>query len=139
MSQWLSDMTSFCINERAARLIYFHPPGLSAYRDAVTQWLVKTKRYRDKEIFRWYTMSGLADFLERREATSWKQHSISHDAVMMEMNNSVDLVNQAWLFDRKHYKKPIVKKGVASVFEDKDVWRVVAHKGNHLELNLRTY
>ena len=42
VGRWLDAITEFAADHQAARLIYFHPPGILAYQRIVEKWLRQT-------------------------------------------------------------------------------------------------
>jgi Polysaccharide deacetylase len=134
--QWLDGMTDFVSSHHTARLIYFHPPGILAYHDVVDQWMKRTAELRGKGSFRWYTMSGLAVFLNARKQVDWT--TADKGGVMtIEASHPTSLEHMTWRLPAARFEQPTIVGGVAQVSKDSDTWVVVAGPGQKLEINAR--
>ncbi len=129
---WLLRMADFTAGDHVARLVYFHPPGSLAYRDAVRAWLARTAQLSAAGRFRWYTMTGLADFLDARRSVDWKVSPAS-GGIQIAASHPRTLAQQAWLLPHSRYRQPRVLEGVASVRNDSDDWVVTAGEGPQLK------
>lgn len=133
---WLEAITNFTAGHRVARLMYFHPPGILQYRDFVTQWMEQTARMRTDGQFRWYTMTELANFLNRRKQVKWK---VSNQAgvATVEATHPQSLEHEAWRFPANRFAEPTVVRGSAKVVKDGDGWMIVAGAGKELQFEAR--
>jgi hypothetical protein len=133
---WLEAVTAFTIGHHLARLIYFHPPGILAYHDVVEHWLQMTGSARDRNTFRWYTMTELAHFLNRRKYVQWR--TAENDGVLKISAADPDgLAHFAWQLPATHYDAPEIVEGNATVAKDGNSWIVVANSGSGLEFTSR--
>lgn len=132
--QWLDRTTTFTANHHAARLVYFHPPGILPYRTVIDQWMELTAQLRSEGRFRWYTMSDLARFLNARKQVSWTASGM-RDVLTIRANHPTTLEHMAWLLPMARYAQPAVTKGTARVVRDGDTWVVVAGAGKVLDFN----
>ncbi|MBV8049652.1 MAG: polysaccharide deacetylase family protein [Acidobacteriaceae bacterium] len=131
VEQWLESVADFAASNRVVRLVYFHPPGILAYKQVVMNWLQLTARLRASGEFRWYTMTELANFLTSRKRVEWKLlrdgNSITLDAA-----DAASLDHFTWVFSADRFSKPHVIEGVAQVRKERDSWLVTSGSGSHL-------
>jgi Polysaccharide deacetylase len=134
--RWLDGMAEFASSHHTARLIYFHPPGILAYHNIVDQWMNRTAQLKSQGRFRWYTMSGLADFLNERKQVTWTS-SVSGGTLTIEASHPSSLAHMTWRFPAARFAQPSITAGTAQVSKDEDDWTVVAGAGQRLEMNAR--
>ncbi|WP_146176603.1 polysaccharide deacetylase family protein [Chromobacterium sp. Panama] len=137
MTLWLQDMTRFAVQQRVARLVYFHPPGVYFYQQTVKQWLAQTRALRDQGVFHWYTMTQLSRFLSQRELTQWQvAPAEGRDAswVSVSAHNPGSLARQSWLLP-KSSARPVLRSGKAEIEALPDAWRVSAQSGQDLRFD----
>ena len=135
---WLSSMADFTSTHHAARLIYFHPPGILAYRDVIDHWMDRTAQLKAEGTFRWYTMSGLAQFLNGRKQVTWTTAEDS-GVITIRASHPTSLAHMAWRLPAAHFEQPAIVEGAAHVKRDGDAWTVVADAGQTLELKARLH
>jgi hypothetical protein len=136
IEQWLEGVTDFVVNQKQVRLVYFHPPGILSFRDVVHNWLEKTAQLKEQGRFRWYTMTGMADFLNARKEVVWKLTERG-TGVLLVATGPRTLAHVAWSFSSSRFGKPAVVRGSATVLDEKGAWIVVAGEGNQLEVAAR--
>jgi len=132
---WLHAISGFCVDNRSVRLIYFHPRGALLYPGVMRDWLALTAKLQQAGKFRWYTLSGLSGFLNRRLQTHWQ---ISRDGAkfLFAAENPQTLAGQVWLLDKALYRRPLILAGKASI-EDSDArWLVHAEDGKSLQFSV---
>lgn len=133
VERWLEAVTRFTASHRLVRLVYFHPPGILAYKQVVMKWLELTARLKADGQFRWYTMTEMANFLNSRKQVQWtiseERGVITLDAAHLE-----SLEHQAWQFPASRFAKPKVILGSADIKNEDEQWIVVAGKGTHLQI-----
>ena len=134
--QWLDGMANFAASHHTARLIYFHPPGILPYHDIIDQWMNRTAQLRSNGEFRWYTMSGLAQFLNSRKQVEWTT-SDNSGLFTIRASHPTTLEHMTWHLPTAHFEQPAIAKGTAHVTRDGDEWTVVAGPGKTLEFNAR--
>ena len=134
--QWLDEMTVFTEKHHTARLIYSHPRGFLAHHDVIDQWMTLTAQLRSEGLFRWYTMSGLAEFLNTRKKVEWTT-SEAHGAMTFTASHPVSLEHMTWRLPAARFAQPSINSGAAHVTLDGDAWVVVAGTGQKLEFNAR--
>lgn len=132
VQDWLEAVAEFTADHQVARLIYFHPPGIMAYRAVVDNWMRQTSVLRAQQRFRWYTMTQLAKFLNSRKLVQWKA-SEQGERVVVEATHPQTLAHQTWRLPLSRFSEPTVVRGAAEVRQDSDAWMVVAGNGKELQ------
>lgn len=132
--EWLEAITDFCVDNRSVRLIYFHPRGAALYPAAMRGWLAQTASLQTAKKFRWYTQSGLSQFLNRRLQTQWRvtQSGTQH---FFNAENAQTLAGHSWVLEKTRYAKPVVIEGLARIEESKGKWQVHAGDGTLLQFS----
>lgn len=132
---WLNALTRFSVENREVRLVYFHPPGILFYPDAMTGWLKKTRLFAESTgQFRWYTMSSLARFLNRRKLTSWGEELSADGRWSCFWAKSPDtLRGQTWRLPKAGYSRPVALRGRVTIGEDAENWLVTSLGKTNLE------
>ncbi len=126
VEKWLNDVSDFVADDRSARLIYTHPLGANKYLGALRDFLNHTDRLASEHRFRWYTMSGLADFLNERKRIQWSLEDRGKNRVLLHAKNPATLNHATWIFSKQQFSEPKVRHGEANVNSDKDQWLVTA-------------
>jgi Polysaccharide deacetylase len=134
--QWLDGMADFVSSHHTARLIYFHPPGILAYHDIVDEWMTRTRELKNEGRFRWYTMSGLAAFLNARKQVNWTS-SKNGDEMTIDASHPTNLEHMTWRLPMARFDQPTIAEGSAQVSKDDDTWVVVAGPGQKIEIKAR--
>jgi hypothetical protein len=125
VEQWLHAISEFCTDNRSVRLIYFHPRGALLYPKAMRSWLALTAKLQHDGKFRWYTLTGLSEFLNRRLQTQWRI-SRSGETLHFAAENPQTLAGQVWLLEKSYYAKPVIIAGKASIEDGGRHWLVHA-------------
>lgn len=133
VKNWLLEMTDFSVRNRTSRLIYFHPRGVIHYPQAAKSWLAYTAEKIESNQFRWYTMSGLAEFLNARDQVHWQVKQKNRSHMFSASHPSGALAQQTWVLPRSKYKKPEITQGRARLGKDSSRWLVIAESGTSLE------
>lgn len=132
IERWLEALTNFTADHQVVRLIYFHPPGIMGYHDIVTRWMEQTANLHDAGRFRWYTMSGLATFLNQRKQISWKT-SYDGGHFTIAANHPQSLEHATWRLPASRFTEPAILHGSARVVRENDAWMVIAGTGSELQ------
>ncbi|MDQ3160216.1 MAG: hypothetical protein M3Q51_04230 [Pseudomonadota bacterium] len=134
MARWLQDLAAFVATDRSARLFYMHPPGGTGYLGAIQALLDAADARADS--FRWYTISGLSKFLNRREKTSWALDDDSTGWVLSAQNPE-GLADITWLIPASGYAEVSALQGQVDILPTKDGWLVLARGGTTASVHLR--
>ena len=138
MLNWLNALSEFCAENRVVRLFYFHPIGVSMYKDIAGVWLRNVRSRQNAEALRMYTMSQMAEFLDRREAVTFSmQADASGHGVRIELATEKDLAQQVLSLPKSRFKRPVLIHGLGAVDESKDNWMVHAGAGQKLKMNVK--
>jgi len=136
--QWLDGMADFTASHHTARLIYFHPPGILAYHDIIDQWMDRTAQLKAEGTFRWYTMSGLAQFLNSRKQVVWTSAEDS-GFLTIRASHPASLAHMTWRLPAGRFEQPSIVSGAAHLKRDGDTWTVIADAGQSLEFKARLH
>jgi hypothetical protein len=134
--QWLEDLADFCAQHHTARLFYSHPPGVIAYLGLMQKWMEKTAALAKEDNFRWYTMSQLGDFLDRRKELRWQLVESGKDEQLLIAEAPKDLAQMTWVAPAAVYGRPKVLAGHAIVQQKQEDWVIVAQAGTKLKVKL---
>jgi len=133
MGRWLVNLAGFSAVDRSARLFYFHPPGVTQYLGALDAML-EAARARGNA-FRWYTISVLAAFLDRREATQWDL-TAERDGWRLQAYNPQGLEHLAWRIPAQAYGRIEPLGGDVLVVPIEGGWLLGAHSGQRFAVLL---
>jgi hypothetical protein len=134
--QWLGDLSDFCAKYHTARLFYSHPPGVIAYLKLVQKWMEKTAALAKDSDFRWYTMTQLGDFLDRRKEVNWRLISRSTNGQLLIARAPKSLAQMTWILPASSYGQPRVILGNAIVRRNLQEWLIMVREGSILKVEL---
>lgn len=130
-TKWLTDLVDFVVQERTARLFYFHPPGVvdAGYIPSLLTMENRAAQYKTR--FSWYTMAQLSTFLSTRQNVTWNASVLDTGEIQINATHSTNLDGQTWLLSKAHYKKPVGISGGVKITDDKNTneWVVTANPG----------
>ena len=126
VEHWLTGLVDYVAQDRVARLLYTHPLGATRYIDALQAMLRQTRQLATEQRFRWYTMTGLATFLNARKAVTWRATMASPGVMQLEAQAPTTLQHQTWILSKAHYGEPRVESGCVQVHGDEHDWLVTA-------------
>ncbi len=133
MARWLQNLVGFVATDRSARLFYMHPPGGMGYLGSI-QALLDAADEQAKS-FRWYTISGLSTFLNRREKTSWVLDDDSTGWVLSAQNPE-GLTDLAWHVPASGYAEVTAQHGQVDIVQADDGWLVRVKGGTTASVHL---
>jgi hypothetical protein len=131
VAPWLVQLTRFAADEHEVRLVYFHPTGTHFYEHALAEWTAQARTLIRAGRFRWYTMAGLAHFLDRQESVRWDLSRHGDDDRVHAVHPDT-LQDLAWLLPAAFYARPRVVDGSATVRREGADWIVTAGTGTTL-------
>ena len=134
-TDWLLAVGRFIENNQTVRLVYFHPPGAKIMLPSVKAFVDQMAACRKAGHCRWFTMTQMAEYLNRRDAIQW-QLQPGEGADVVHASDANDLSQMAWWIPAQRYGKPEVLAGQARVDGYGSNWRVTATKGTTLQLRL---
>jgi hypothetical protein len=131
--QWLLDLQTFVVNKRTNRMFYNHPPGARGHLPALNPLMTAADTLQSAGKFRWYTMTQLAQFSERRLATTWSAASNLGFSTFT-VTHPTSLTDLTWLLPKSRYALPLITTGKGSVATtDASDWIVTATSGTSLK------
>jgi hypothetical protein len=133
---WLLSVTEFTVRNHTARLIYTHPYGAEKFFDTLRTWLDDAGTLERRGEFRWYTMPGLAAFLNDRDSVHWDLARVSGNKVILRASHPQSLAHQTWTFPQNVYSNPRVVEGDATVRVQDGMIFVDADEGHQLTVEL---
>ena len=128
VQNWLIESSHFVTVNHTSRLIYFHPTDIlyfSQYLDSLKAWLGKTKELINTGDFQWYSMVGMAEFLNARKKVYWKVDN-TLDFQIITASHEKSLAQQTWLVAKNNCKKPTITVGTGDIRDDEDNWIITA-------------
>ncbi len=129
---WLTAAADYAAETGNLRTIYSHPHGFYRYPEALRALFARTRALRAEGRFRWTTMSGAADFLNRREQAAWS-YAGTGDQLTLKASHPADLSGLAWEVPKAADRPPRVTAGEGRVEDIGRAWRVVAGPGQRFE------
>lgn len=136
VADWLKRISDYAADHATIRTVYSHPTGFKHYPGALEQWFARTRQLLDEKRFRWYTMSGLADFLNRREQTVWHVESKDGSLTLVASHHE-DLDQLSWKFPKTRFAKPVIEAGNGKLVEHEKYWQVTAGPGKEMRISIR--
>lgn len=135
VQEWLCDVADFAAQNHVARLVYSHPLGAIQYIQPLLAWMAHTSDLANHGEFRWYTMTGLANFLNTRRQVEWTLKA-GKGKVSLEASHPKTLDHQTWILDKSRYRNLRVAKGKAEIQAVEDKWLINAGDCTHLEIKM---
>lgn len=128
---WLLAVTDFTVHQHAARLVYTHPYGAERFFGTLGSWLDNANALRKQGLFRWYTMTELARFLNERDSVRW---TLLHSPgkVTLRASHPNTLAHETWAFPQEYYGDARVVEGKATVRVEDGMFLVTAGDGRRL-------
>ena len=103
--------------------------------------------------FRWYTMTDIANFLNRREKITWSVSALPDGNRLYQASSPDSLQDATWIFPKANYSQPLIIGGTGTitvktghakpkvktqtagptVSQDTTEWLVTAGKGTTLQ------
>jgi hypothetical protein len=134
--QWLLDLQSFVVNHRTNRLFYTHPPGAAAHLKPLNALLERADKLEQSKQFRWYSISELADFSQRRVETNWST-STAAGVTTFSAGHPSTLKDMTWLLPKRRYTTPVITQGMGQLSWDSKDWIVTADSGTNLKFTTK--
>lgn len=131
---FLQDLLEHVSEQGIVRLFYFHPPVSREYRGALQALQSTAQRLSAEGRFRWYGMSELADFQNRRMAVRWRTSGPpAHKRLVASASDS--LQGMTWLIPARLPHMPRVTRGQARITAHNGFWHVQASDVQELHLS----
>jgi peptidoglycan/xylan/chitin deacetylase (PgdA/CDA1 family) len=136
VQSWLLSITDYTAGSHVARLVYSHPLGATIYIPALQTWMRHAKELAHQGDFRWYTMGGIADFLNKRSGVQWTLVSRPGEKQILEASHPKSLEHQAWMFPASRYRHLRATHGTATIRSADNWWIVTAGNCKQLTIEL---
>jgi peptidoglycan/xylan/chitin deacetylase (PgdA/CDA1 family) len=134
--EWLLAVTDFTVHQHTARLVYTHPYGAERFFGTLRSWLDNAENLQKEGRFRWYTMTGLARYLNERNSVRWAIERQATDRVTLIASHPKSLAHETWVFPAEHYRDAKVIKGRAEMRIQDGMLFVTAEEGHQLRVEL---
>jgi hypothetical protein len=133
---WLLSIADFTAENHVVRLVYSHPLGATIYIPALQAWMRRTKELTQQQAFRWYTMSAMAEFLNKRSGVQWSLVRRADQKQLLEASHPKNLEHQAWMFPMSQYRHLHTTHGNATIRSTDKWWIVTAGNCQQLTIEL---
>jgi len=133
---WLFDVVDFAARSHQARLIYSHPIGAIGYIKVLQSWFEHADALASEREFHWYTMTGLAEFLNSRQELTWTFERAG-SGLQLNARHPRSLAHQAWMFPDDQYQQPRVIEGSADIRDQDGYWIAAVKDGKRLKLGIQ--
>lgn len=130
VKDWLTAAANYAADTGTLRTIYSHPHGFYHYPEALRALFALSRELHAAGRFRWTSMSGAADFLNRREQAVWSYAGVG-DRLTLQASHPGDLVDLAWEVPKAGGQPPRVTAGEGQVEDIGRAWRIVAGHGRN--------
>jgi hypothetical protein len=134
--EWLFAILNFTEREHTARLVYTHPLGAEHFFPALRAWLDNGDSLEKQGNFRWYTMTDVARFLNRREKVRWTLLRHKSETVTMRALDPDSLAHETWVFPDHLYSEARVTTGDATVRTQDGMLFITAKECKRLNVEL---
>ncbi len=134
---FLTSLSRYVADYRVARLFYFHPPASTRYASALDIFMTQARELTADQRFRWYTMEGLAAFLNRREQAHWRIIIAANSSRSLVASSTTGLQELSWVFPRSRSMQFRVVQGNATLRQEGDEWIVTAGDCTTLEVQMQ--
>ncbi|MBC7500764.1 MAG: polysaccharide deacetylase family protein [Herminiimonas sp.] len=133
IARWLDEVSNFTADTKNIRLIYCHPLGMRFYAGAVTAWMKTTASLARNRVFKWYTMTEVAQFMSRRELTTWRFDHQDGEAHLLAAHPQ-SLTDMTWTISKKQCEMPRFIRGHGVIGSYPAAWQIIAGDVTALEL-----
>jgi hypothetical protein len=103
-----------------------HPNGAEEWSDVLLSLLNYAKQYSRVGKFRWYTMTDLAKFNQRRQEVKWSESNGALGWRVFNMTHTDKLDGMTLMLPKNRYTRPIVLSGIADIREQNGNWLITA-------------
>lgn len=133
ISQWYTDLIDFAVANQTNRMIYAHPPGAVDYPTVMNSLLQYANLKKKAGQFNWYTMAQVAEFMNKREGTTWQSGLFRNGKMRVTASNPANLRTLAWTFPKSLYARPVAVSGSMIVVDQGTDWLVRVTGGKSAE------
>lgn len=137
MRQFIAELLDYTRRHGVVRLFYFHPATAPDFMATIRQLQRTGRQLQADGQWRWYGMSALADFLQRRQTVQWTlRPGAPGQSASLSAHCPQGLQEMTWVFPPGTVHSLHLSEGRADIIEQPDGgWRVVAREGPSLTLH----
>ena len=124
LDEWYSQLIDFAVSGQTNRMVYAHPPGAVIYPTVINNLMAYARLKRTAGLFRWYTMTQLANFMTTRAQTNWSSTISATGKMRITASHPTSLNTLAWAYPKAFYARPVPVSGTMTVVERDSDWLV---------------
>ena len=124
LDEWYGQLIDFAASGQTNRMIYAHPPGAVIYPTVITNLMAYAKQKQAAGSFRWYTMTQLASFMDRRVQTNWSSAVSATGRMRVTASHPTSLNTMAWAYPKTFYAQPVAVSGTMTIVDKGSDWLV---------------
>lgn len=137
MQAFIGELLDYTARHGVVRLFYFHPATAPDFQTTLEQMRHQAARLQAQGRWRWWGMSELADFLERRRQVHWA-YTPAGDRTLatLRARSPHSLTGMTWVFPAGTGSALHLSEGSAQIVAEPDGgWRVIAGDVRQLTLH----
>lgn len=135
VGEWLADLSTYCIENRAVRLFYFHPIGVSMFQDAAAGWMRRVRAAQARGELRMYTMADIASFMAQRDGIRIQRESGDKGSTpRWTLTSETTMQRQVFSLPKSRFGQPHVVQGTARIVEAPQHWLIHPGEGRMLQI-----
>ena len=124
LDEWYSQLIDFAVSSQTNRMIYAHPPGAVIYPTVINNLMAYARQKQASGLFRWYTMTQLAKFMNTRAQTNWSSTVSTTGRVRVTASHPTNLNTLAWAYPKTFYARPVPVSGTMTIVDQGSDWLV---------------
>lgn len=128
---FIVDLFEHVSEQHLVRLFYFHPATTPQYFKTMKALQEQAQLLQQKQVFRWYRMADLSDFMNRRAQVSWQVHDQKNQRQLV-ASSPESLGTMTWLIPTRSAKDLRITQGQGRIVRQEHHWLVSAISGNSL-------
>lgn len=128
---FIVDLFAHVSEEHLVRLFYFHPATTPQYFKTMKALQEQARVLQQKQVFRWYRMADLSDFMNRRAKVSWQVHDHKGQR-QLQASSQESLDTMTWLIPTRSAKDLRITQGQGHITRQEHHWLVSAGPGHSL-------
>jgi len=122
---FIVDLFAHVSDHRVVRLFYFHPATTPQYPKTMRALREQAQLLQQKNVFRWYRMADLSDFMNRRAGVRWQvQQRAGQYELQAQSPDSLDTLT--WIIPAHSAKDLHITHGQGRIERHEQHWLVTA-------------
>ncbi len=131
---FIVDLFAHVSDHRLVRLFYFHPATTPQYPKTMRALREQAQLLQQKNVFRWYRMADLSDFMNRRAGVRWQlQQRAGQYELQAQSPDSLDTLT--WIIPAHSAKDLHITHGQGRIERHEQHWLVTAGPTPHLTVS----